>query len=286
MFKYREIDYHRDIPDVVNLIKAGLDASYNEEFFIWKHLENPFGKSYGLLALDGKKIVGLRMFMFWEFFNSGNNKVLKAIRPVDTVVDPEYRGNGLFKKMTMKGLEGCSRSFDLIFNTPNENSLPGYVKMGWKQKNTRYFKLGIILPSFSKINLGFGEIPENIPPTDNGWQTLKNRNYFLWRFQDKHYKKVIYKGAFIVYSIAKTKTQKQIVIEEAIGDRTSLKKIIRELSRVEKTLISYYYSSCDHMDEFFVINFKRKKSVLAFRNDSNQVGEKILFSLGDLEGRL
>ena len=65
MLTYRSINYDEDLEQIIPLIQKNLDATYTLNFFRWKHLENPFGKSYGLLALDGEKIVGLRMFMFW-----------------------------------------------------------------------------------------------------------------------------------------------------------------------------------------------------------------------------
>src|SRR5690606_29942836 len=123
-------------------------------------------------ATDNGKIVALRMFMFWKFHNSVENKSVIAIRPVDTVVDYNYRGQGLFKKLTLKGLEACKGRYDLIFNTPNENSLPGYLKMGWEYKNPKYFKVGMILPSFSKRNVEFGDLPQGITSKRIGWETL------------------------------------------------------------------------------------------------------------------
>src|SRR5690606_24306476 len=56
----------------------------------------------------------------------------RAFRPVDTVTHPSWRGRGLFSKLTkfaIKQIDSGDRM--LIFNTPNENSLPGYEKMGW-----------------------------------------------------------------------------------------------------------------------------------------------------------
>ena len=37
------------------------------QFFRWKHLENPFGRSFMLVAETDGRIVGLRAFMRWEF---------------------------------------------------------------------------------------------------------------------------------------------------------------------------------------------------------------------------
>ena len=282
---FREIEYEDDINEVVSLIREGLDRACTERFFRWKHLENPFGKSYGLVATDDGKIVGLRMFMFWKFHNKSQDRTLTAIRPVDTVVNTHYRGKGLFKQLTLKGLEACKGKFDMVFNTPNENSLPGYLKMGWEQKRTKYFKTGFVFPFFSKKNLEFGHLPENIFSPDNVWETLKDSTYLRWRFQDENYKISKYKDAFIIYSITRANKQNQIVIQEAFGNKKELKELLGYLAKMENSLFIYYYAN-ELLDSLFILKFKRKKSVVVIKDDSFKIGNKIIFSLGDLEGKL
>lgn len=131
MLTYREIDYKKDVSEIIYLLRTSLSDNHTEEGFLWKHYYNPFGQSYGRVACDNDNIVGVRMFMFWEFRKG--QQIIKAIRPVDTITHPDYRGRGIFKKLTLEGLEECSGNYDLVFNTPNENSLPGYIKMGWKR---------------------------------------------------------------------------------------------------------------------------------------------------------
>lgn len=285
MLDFREIDYQKDISEIVNLIKKGLDKGYTEEFFRWKHLKNPFGKSYGLVATDNGKIIGLRMFMFWKFSNINQNKNLIAIRPVDTVVDDDYRGKGLFKQLTLRGLEECKGKYDLIFNTPNENSLPGYLKMGWKEQKTIYFKVGIVFPILSRGNLNFGSLPSNMNSLNNAWETQRNDFYLRWRFGNKNYKIVNHKEAYIIYSMSKVNKQNQIVIQEVFGKKKELKELLAYLSKTERAFFVYYYDN-DIVDKLFNIKFKRKKSVVIIKDDSFRIGNKIIFSLGDLEGKL
>ena len=80
----------------------------------------------------GDRIVGLRAFMRWEFVRGG--EVLHAVRAVDTATHPDYQGKGLFTAMTMHGLDVISDDgIDFVFNTPNDKSRPGYLKMGWQE---------------------------------------------------------------------------------------------------------------------------------------------------------
>ena len=47
--------------------------------------------------------------------------------------DPDYQGKGLFTALTMHGLDELrDDGVDFVFNTPNDQSLPGYLKMGWQ----------------------------------------------------------------------------------------------------------------------------------------------------------
>ncbi len=124
-----------DRPAIIELCRASLgwgDDPRFEQLFSWKHDQNAFGPSYMWVATDGDRIVGLRAFMRWEFVRGG--EVLHAVRAVDTATHPEYQGKGLFTAMTMHGLDVIKDDgIDFVFNTPNDKSRPGYLKMGWQE---------------------------------------------------------------------------------------------------------------------------------------------------------
>jgi GNAT superfamily N-acetyltransferase len=123
-----------DEATVLDLLNMALEGSptgrWSPEFFRWKHLDNPFGRSFMLVALAGERIVGLRAFMRWRFQAGGRS--LRAVRAVDTSTHPDYQGQGIFSRLTLEALERLREDTDFVFNTPNEKSLPGYLKMGWK----------------------------------------------------------------------------------------------------------------------------------------------------------
>jgi GNAT superfamily N-acetyltransferase len=108
------------------------DGDPNEELFNWKHCQNPFGESPAWVALHEGRVVGFRTFMRWEFLDD-NGHVITAVRAVDTATDPDYRGLGVFRELTMLGVDELTTGgFGFVFNTPNDQSLPGYLKMGWQ----------------------------------------------------------------------------------------------------------------------------------------------------------
>ncbi|MEP1123848.1 MAG: GNAT family N-acetyltransferase [Ilumatobacter sp.] len=102
-----------------------------DELFAWKHDRNAFGPSFAYVAVDDDDVIGFRAFMRWQFRRDG--EMLDAVRAVDTVTDPAAQGRGVFRSLTMHGLEEIGGAgVDFVFNTPNDASRPGYLKMGWR----------------------------------------------------------------------------------------------------------------------------------------------------------
>lgn len=119
---------------VLGLLSASLGWDQDvrvRQLYEWKHQENPFGSSPGLVAVDGDRIVGFRTFLRWEFADV-HGRVRRAVRAVDTATDPGYQGRGIFRALTLRAVEDLTaEGVAFVFNTPNAQSRPGYLKMGW-----------------------------------------------------------------------------------------------------------------------------------------------------------
>ena len=124
-----------DRPDILALMVASLGWAADERheaLFAWKHDDNPFGPSPAWVAVDGDRVLGLRTFMRWEFVHDGVPR--RAVRAVDTATHPDARGQGLFRTLTLAALEELeAEGVEWVFNTPNDQSRPGYLKMGWSE---------------------------------------------------------------------------------------------------------------------------------------------------------
>jgi GNAT superfamily N-acetyltransferase len=124
-----------DLPQLLELLQASLNWVPDEQyaaFYRWKHQENPFGRSPAWVAVDGERIVGLRVWLRWRFVRSGQR--WEAARAVDTATHPAYQGRGIFRLLTTSSIELLREAgVAHVFNTPNEQSRPGYLKMGWEQ---------------------------------------------------------------------------------------------------------------------------------------------------------
>lgn len=122
-----------DIPSIVSLLKLSLGESLmpkSEAYWRWKHVQNPFGASPVLLAEEHGEVVGVRAFMRWTW--TDGERQYRAVRAVDTATHPAHQGKGIFKKLTLALVDSCkAEGVEFIFNTPNTQSRPGYLKMGW-----------------------------------------------------------------------------------------------------------------------------------------------------------
>ncbi|TDQ19556.1 acetyltransferase (GNAT) family protein [Algoriphagus boseongensis] len=184
-----------DIPKIVDLLKKSLGESLipkSEKLWNWKHLENPFGASPTLLAEEKGDLLGLRTFLKWEFETQG--KVIHACRAVDTAVHPDFQGKGIFTQLTKSMLEEIRKDgIQLIFNTPNEQSTPGYIKMGWEKYAKLPLFLGINprLKSESKIDkTDWGSLTELISQIESNksesakLSTHIKKGYIQWRYSN------------------------------------------------------------------------------------------------------
>lgn len=124
-----------DRPAIIDLCRASLgweEGDPNEVFFAWKHDENPFGVSPAWVAEapDGS-LAGLRVFLRWRF-GQPDGTTFTGVRAVDTATHPEWQGKGIFTKLTLGAIPDLrADGVGAIFNTPNDKSRPGYLKMGW-----------------------------------------------------------------------------------------------------------------------------------------------------------
>jgi hypothetical protein len=132
--------------------------------------------------------------------------VLHAVRAVDTATHPDYQGKGLFNAMTMHGLDVIADDgIDFVFNTPNDKSRPGYLKMGWQEVGRLPVAIKLASPAAAltvarsrvaashwPIDIGIGEPIEQAidrteigpaKPADNrSLVTNRSHEFFAWRY--------------------------------------------------------------------------------------------------------
>jgi N-acetylglutamate synthase-like GNAT family acetyltransferase len=212
-----------DSSSIVQLLKSSLGESLlpkSVDYWNWKHHQNSFGESKVLLAKENDQLIGVRAFMKWQWQNE--MQTVSAVRAVDTATHPRHQGKGVFSKLTMAALEQCkSDGVQMVFNTPNKKSMPGYIKMGWMQagKMKLMFRVGAVFPK--KFDAQFcNEVCKKFNPSDTvehintayqtpqrQYQTTVTSSYFKWRYIDCpiiNYGSLILPGeAFVVFRLKK-----------------------------------------------------------------------------------
>lgn len=136
---------------VVQLLKSSLGESSSPKtiaYWHWKHVANPFGPSPVMVAEEDNELAAVRAFMQYKW--QLGQTLFDAVRAVDTATHPSQQGKGFFKKLTMAMVAQCiQENKKFVFNTPNESSKPGYLKMGWQAMGKVSVCLKPILPGFS-----------------------------------------------------------------------------------------------------------------------------------------
>jgi len=119
-----------DRADVLEVIGEAFGRPRSPDWYRWKHEEGPWGRSIGLGALEGGRLLGLRLLLPWGLRIDG--VPVRCYRAVEAATRPEAQGRGLFSDlnrelMTMVEAAGPT----VLFSTPNENSRRAYRRLGW-----------------------------------------------------------------------------------------------------------------------------------------------------------
>jgi len=304
-----------DLPGILRVLKKSLgEASSQKTETVWnyKHGDNPFGKSLVLVACINETIVGVRAFMRWQW--QLNKNVFSAFRAVDTATDPNYQGKGIFKKLTLRALEMAEEEEDnFIFNTPNAQSKPGYLKMGWKEvdkiklsirpTNPLYYFSNFKDPKYTidancsedKLELFLEKYSDRILNTSEIF-TPKTRAYLKWRYEEnklQNYQVYYCQDLYIAGYLKSRGKLTELRVSECIFISDKGKNLARKLLKkwnkdFKANFISYNLAS----DNLFQLSLKGNYGpALTFKEIQFKTMKESFFlnlenwnySLGDLE---
>ena len=241
----------QDIDSIIVLLQASLGESLlkkSAEIWNFKHVINPFGESTVLLAEENSELLGVRAFMNWRW--QCGNQVWNAYRAVDTATHPNHQGKGIFKKLTLQALEEIQQKGDcFVFNTPNDQSRPGYLKMGWQEVSK--IKLALVPTFFYVMHFLFykKKVKSNITTLEletlcdmhnlnlvakNVLFTPKSAQYLKWRYEENPLQDYIIYATpefYVAMYVKKHRFFNELRIVESIGveetkDHTLLKNYI------------------------------------------------------------
>ncbi|MCF6129896.1 GNAT family N-acetyltransferase [Flavobacterium sp. AS60] len=235
-----------DKPAIVELLKSSLGEGFvkkSETVWDFKHHQNPFGTSEVLLAFENEQLIGVRAFMQWRWQLKDTTWI--AYRAVDTATHPEHQGKGIFKKLTLEALEIVKlKSETFIFNTPNDKSRPGYLKMGWQVVDA--IPIALVPTVLYSLTAFFSKkaANQNQIHTDRLDEicvihnhnmskksvifTPKSAAYLRWRFEQnplQHYFVISTKDWYVALYVKKHKFYKELRVAEIISPNTNVDAI-------------------------------------------------------------
>ena len=289
--QFRVFDPSADLSEVLSLFRQGLSRTGNQEWFNWKHRENPFGPSPGFLAEQDGKIVAARFFLRWRFRNAQGTT--NAIRPVDTVVHPSARRQGIFSRLTLYGLEQLSATAPLpVFNTPNNNSLPGYLKMGWEvygEPLPYCYRLAIPLGSVPAVSIA-DRYPESIAPdfpVTERYRTDLSTEFLRWRYAGPNYRFAYFREsahALLVYRLLSVRGLPVLSVSDYAGPPDAQKDLTLAAARRENCFVVHTLADSPEWPAGNDgLRLRKGSSLVAVRADKTFTGPGLAFSPGDLE---
>jgi GNAT superfamily N-acetyltransferase len=109
------------------------NRSTGREYYEWKIGHNPYGAGTIYLEKRDDKIIGSATLTPKPFLVHG--KSVRTVEIGDTFTHPEYRRQGVFTICAGSCVEyALHNGIQVIYGTPNSNSLPGYEKkLGFSQ---------------------------------------------------------------------------------------------------------------------------------------------------------
>jgi len=252
-----------DVEAIVELLKRSLGEQSSPksiEYWIWKHVKNPFGESPVLVAEENGTLVGVRAMLQWHW-QIGKKNML-ALRAVDTATDPLHQGKGIFSRLTKQMIkDSLDSNNQFIFNTPNEKSKPGYIKMGWKEAGRITVGLSFLLPDyFNKRKIVKNSISDDkLSVLCSNWNefmslsskifTPKSVDYLNWRYAENpiiNYQIIQTEDIYLALYVKKRKWGKEIRISELIFShkkpeiKDELRCILRNQLKINKAFIISY----------------------------------------------
>lgn len=167
-----------DIDSVLPMLTSAFGIGFDRDWFDWKHRSSPWGASRGWVAEDAHGLIGVRMLLPWEF--TGPSGSLRAYRPCDTVVHPRARGQGVFTRLMRHAIETVRSDADLLYNTPNTQSRPGYFKLGFVKAVTVDQRLGFVRSRVADVA---DPIPAPMNRLSRHYSTRLNSEFIDWRYR-------------------------------------------------------------------------------------------------------
>ena len=234
----------------------------DSDYWNWKFKSNVFGSSLLHVAELDNEIVGVDHLWPWEL--KAGEEIIRAYQPCDSAVASECRGRGIFTRLRKKGIqEAEKRKHQLIFNFPNENSLPVNLRIGaqhlgkitWRLKVFRPFRMmmGVFGGNLSspieidqKFNLDIDKLDYISTCYDDFGRFLETHRkpgFYKWRYEDRPNRdygmlSIEEKNKMVaaIFTINQKGSSREMVMVDMVGDQSLSHRLFTKIVEAAKKL--------------------------------------------------
>jgi hypothetical protein len=265
---------------VVKLLEHlwGGDADYRQSYFHWKYEINPLSKeSEGIVAVYGDRVVGFRG-LFPMRWRVNQEKEFGLLALADTIIDPDYRGKGIFLNSTRAIFQLYKHSdYRGVVNlSSSAPPLKGYLKLGWKPifpktyyRSFSWFPGRLLLRFLPGLRNEAAGLNESEQLTDSfictqlgvqhsftGFRLSENDEYLRWRYsrpgtQYRYFSLV--KGAKQAYAVGVTPVKgKLYLLDYEANSDSQLKALLQSICyRYPESTINAWNSGSQRLKRIF-----------------------------------
>lgn len=216
MIDYSLAELDDEVAQAFLRLFPGDEADKSSDRLRWRYIDGPHGPGRIVIARDPAAdggIIGLIGLISLRLRSSAGP--VKSFQAVDVIVDPTYRGRGVFAGMAKAAIEGAAQlGKEVLWGFPNDNSAPAWFgRFSWLNFGTTPFMirplrsgyfLGRIAGGLTRINVplvkvrskpdpSVREIRDFGPEFDDLWQRFapdgpaveRDSRWMRWRLLDR-----------------------------------------------------------------------------------------------------
>ncbi|HET9432970.1 MAG TPA: GNAT family N-acetyltransferase [Chitinophagaceae bacterium] len=161
----------QNIHHLVSLYRKAFGQVTSKSFLLKKYDTKAIGVDYvGFIAIANSGIVAAYYGVIPCNFQIDGETVVAA-QSADTMTHPDFRKKGLFQLLAQKTYElARNLNIQFIFGFPNQDSYPGFVKLGWK-----FFPDQLQVFSMKTGTIAYGRLLRRLPFLSRLFDSIMNR---------------------------------------------------------------------------------------------------------------
>ena len=124
-----------DIDDICLLYETVTGISRSEKWISWKFTQSPYADDIAIFVAErDDRIVGIRPYHLVPLRIGDDTLTAGYLQNV--MVHPDYRGEGVFSRLSQHAINHLDGRASLLFCLANQNSRPIYTHWGWSAVTT------------------------------------------------------------------------------------------------------------------------------------------------------